>query len=93
VGESEMKFIAFWEYDPKDTAKVIEKFKKSKTGMKTLYEPHHIGGQTKGFTIFETDDIMVIADYSSYYVPELKMKIFPIMDSAKGVESWLKHHP
>jgi hypothetical protein len=52
-----MKFISFWEMKPEDAGKVIQKFsKREEVGLKTLYGPCHIGGQAKGFTIFEADD-------------------------------------
>lgn len=87
-----MKFIAFWEFDPKDAAKVIEKFKKSELGLKQLMDVHHIGGQNKGFTIFETDDEQDIIDYMCYYSPELDLKIYPIQDSMKAANTWLEYH-
>jgi Domain of unknown function (DUF3303) len=88
-----MKFIAFWEMKPEDAGKVILKFsKRQELGLKTLYGPCHIGGQAKGFTIFEADDPGVLTNYSSYYTPELTMVIYPIDDSKAVVESWLKHH-
>jgi hypothetical protein len=88
-----MKFIAFWEMKPEDAGKVIQKFsKREELGLKTLYGPCHIGGQAKGFTIFEADDPGVLTNYSSYYTPELTMVIYPIDDSKAVVESWLKHH-
>ena len=88
-----MRFIAFWEMKPEDAGKVIQKFsKREDLGLKTLYGPCHIGGQAKGFTIFEADDQSVLMNYSSYYTPELTMVIYPIDESKDVVEYWLKHH-
>ena len=82
-----MKFVAFWEYDPKDQSKVIEKFKKRRdTGFKVLYGPFGIGGQPKGCTIFETDKFEHIAEYTNHYSPELRIKVYPIEMSSKIVE-------
>jgi hypothetical protein len=89
---NEMKYIAFWKYCQKDTRKVIEKYKKSDLGLKQLFPPHHIGGQAKGFTLFETDDPMDLIKFMTYYSPEMSMKIYPITESAKSAEHWLKTH-
>ncbi len=88
-----MKYISYWEYCPEDSHKVIEKFKKrSDLKIKTLYGPCHVGLETKGFTIFETDSPEALADYASYYIPDLSMKIYPINDSSQMVSSWEKYH-
>ncbi len=88
-----MRYVSFWEYSAEDAAKVIEKFsKRSDLAIKTLYGPCHVGLETKGFTIFETDDPKTLADYATYYMPVLSMKIYPINDSSQMVESWLKYN-
>jgi hypothetical protein len=88
-----MKYISYWEYCPEDARKVIEKFKKrSDLKIKTLYGPCHVGLETKGFTIFEADSSEVLADYASYYIPVLSMKIYPINDSSQMVISWEKYN-
>ncbi len=96
-----MKYIAFWEMKPEDTPKVFAKFQKKikigdeklfGAGLKTLFGPYHIGFQTKGFTVMETDNPEELANYSSYYLPELQVKIYPIIDSKDMVASWLKYH-
>ncbi len=88
-----MKFISFWEMKPEDAGKVILKFsRRQELGLKTLYGPCHIGGQAKGFTIFEADDPAVLTDYTNFYTPELTMVIYPIHDSKEVAESWVKHH-
>jgi hypothetical protein len=86
---------------PEDSPKVIAKFKKRTepggenligAGLKTLFGPCHIGLETKGFTILETDNAVDLANFSSYYLPELTMKIYPINDSKEMVASWHKYH-
>jgi hypothetical protein len=88
-----MKYICYWEYCPEDVRKVIEKFKiRSDLKIKTIYGPCHVGLGTNGFTIFETDSSEYLADYASFYLPELTMKIFPINDSSQMVASWQKYN-
>ncbi len=96
-----MKYIAFWEMKPEDIPKVTEKFNKRMApggeklfgpGHKTVFGPYHIGGEPKGFTILETDNPEVLTNFSCYYLPELTMKIYPIVDSNQVVESYLKYH-
>jgi hypothetical protein len=65
---------------------------RSELKIKTLYGPCHVGLETRGFTIFEADGDEVLADYSSYYMPWLSMKIYPINDSSQMVKSWEKYH-
>jgi hypothetical protein len=96
-----VKYIAFWEMKPEDIPAVIAKFKKRNEsgsehlfghGLKTAYGPYHIGLETKGFTVLETDNPEELANYASYYLPELPMKIYPINDSNQMVLSYLKYH-
>jgi hypothetical protein len=82
-----MKFAAFWEYDPKDLDAIVEKFKaRTDPGYKILFGPFAIGGQSKGCTIFETDNPDHLTEYSVYYQPELRVKIYPIEMSVKAIE-------
>ncbi len=91
--EVAMKFIVFWEMKPEDIDKVIPKYRKrDELGVKTLYGPCHIGGQLKGFTIVEADDVGVLVNYSNYYAPDLTMTIYPIADSKDVVKSWTEYH-
>ncbi|MCX6656797.1 MAG: hypothetical protein NTY03_17010 [Candidatus Bathyarchaeota archaeon] len=85
---------------PEDIPKVIDKFKKRNEaelenlfghGLNTVFGPYHIGLETKGFTVLETDNPEELANYSSYYLPELPMKIYPINDSNQMVSSYIKY--
>lgn len=97
-GGEDTKFIGFWEYCLEDTDKVTEKFKKimeergkgtEKYG-KLLFGPYHIGGESKGFAIYETDDMTQLTNLAVYYTPVLKLKFMPIHESSKVVELYLK---
>jgi hypothetical protein len=87
----ELRFISFWEWDPKDTRAVIEKSMK-KSHMKVILEPHIIGGQHKGITVYETDSMDELTDFITYYSPELKMKIYPLTPTVDTSKKWLEHH-
>ncbi|MEM2841775.1 MAG: DUF3303 family protein [Thermoproteota archaeon] len=88
-----MKFIAFWEFNAEDTNKVIEKFKvqvaEAEKFPKTIFGPYNFIGETKGFTILETDDPDKLMNSAIYYDPELKFKFIPIIETTKGAELWL----
>ncbi len=95
-----MKYIAFWEMKPEDVDRVFAKFRKKievgteklfGPGLKTLFGPYHIGLETRGFTVLETDNPAELVNYSSYYLPELPMKILPIVDSTEMVSGWMKY--
>ncbi len=96
-----VKYLALWEMKPEDAPKVFKKFqKKIKTGtetlfgagLKTLFGPYHIGFETRGFTVLETENPAELANYSNYYLPELQTKIYPIIDSEDMLASWMKYH-
>lgn len=83
-----MRYIAFWELDMEDMAKVIKKMGNRKKRLRSILPPHGIGGQPKGFTIFETDDEQDLVDYIAHYSPELRIKIYPIWESSKTIAAW-----
>jgi hypothetical protein len=95
---SKLKFIGFWEYALEDTDKVLEKFMKmtaerekgSEKYPKLIFGPYHIGGESKGFTIFETDNIDQLTNTTIHYIPEMKWKFVPIHESSKTAELYLK---
>jgi hypothetical protein len=93
----------FWEYAREDTDKVIAKFQKFHEDIKknpnkhvkpitptySLGEPSETG-MMKGITIYESDSEEKLIDYTLSYYPELRIKIVPLMDSAKTAELYLK---
>jgi hypothetical protein len=81
-----MKYIAFWEYDKKDEARLFEKFKtRPETEVKRLFPPYALGGQTKGFSLVEEEDFERLEKFCHHYAPEMKFKIFPIIEVTKLV--------
>ena len=98
-----MKFIMFWEYSREDTDKVLQKFQKFHEDIKKNPEKHvkpitptyHLAepsetGMMKGITIYESDNEEKLIDYVASYYPEMRIKIVPLMDSAKTAEVYLK---
>ena len=71
-----------------DMAKVVEKMGTRKRKLKTLLPPHGIGGQPRGFTVFETDREQDLVDYVAHYAPELRIDIHPIWESSKTIAGW-----
>jgi hypothetical protein len=45
-----------------------------------------LGGEPKGFTIFESEDDEEIMRYVQHYSPEMSIRIVPIFESSKAVE-------
>jgi len=92
-----MRYVAFWEMDPNDMAKVIAKFSKRDSrpnigDFKTVFGPVSYGGGPKGFTVFETDNLDALVNYTNYYIPELKMTIYPCHDSSFTAQNWVKYY-
>lgn len=93
-----MKYIAFWEFNPEDFEKVIEKFMQiraerntgAKKYPKSLSAAFTMVGEPKGFQLFETDDPEQLVNLSLHYVPLVKFKFIPIIESTKGVEIYHK---
>jgi len=82
-----VKYIAFWEYDPKDEPALLEQYKVLPEGIENLrlFPPYWLGGQTKGFSLLETDDFEKIEELCHHYAPEMKFKIYPIIEVAKAL--------
>ena len=98
-GGERLKFIGFFEYDPKDADEVVERFRRATAERaagrhedfpKVVSGPYAIGGEPKGFTIYETDNIDAITKISVYYTPVLKMKFLPIHESTRVAELYLQ---
>ena len=82
-----MKYVAYWEYCLKDEKVLIEKFKKRPEQEITRITPaFHLGGQTKGFSIYEADDFKVIEKFLHHYAPELNFVVYPIMETTEVVK-------
>jgi muconolactone delta-isomerase len=89
-----MKFIGFWEYNLQDVDKVLEKFKKmtaerekgTEKYPKLIFGPYHMGGESKGFTLFETDDMDQLTNTTIHYMPEMKWRFVGIQESSKTAE-------
>ena len=82
-----MEYIVFWEYDKKDEANAFEKFKtRPEAEINRLFPPYALGGQTRGFSLVEDEDFERIEKFYHHYAPELKIKIFPIIEVTKLVE-------
>jgi Domain of unknown function (DUF3303) len=82
-----MKYVAFWEYCKKDERVLLEKFKKRPWHDITRVTPaFHLGGQTKGFSIFDADDFIPIENFLHHYSPELNFEVYPIIETTEIVK-------
>ena len=91
-----MKYICYYEYDPKDLDEVIDRFMKMiplrdtadyPTAISTTYG---LGGQDKGFTIYEVDNQQQLINHHIHYTPVLKLKWIPLMESTDFVTTYRK---
>jgi hypothetical protein len=82
-----MKYVAFWEYCKKDEPVLIEKFKKRPEHEITRVTPaFHLGGQTKGFSIYEADDFTTVEKFIHHYSPELNFVVYPILETTEVIK-------
>jgi hypothetical protein len=84
-----MRFMAVFEWDPKD----IEKIKKKRQQVpalrkkfpdkfpKSLDIASRLGGNTKSFSIYETDDEEQLLNFQEHWTPEVKIKWIPLIGS------------
>ena len=92
-----MKYICFWEFEPKDFDKMIEKYNQAieerekvpEKFPKILFGPYSIGGEWKGFTVYEATPEQM-TNLVLHYMPEEKLKFMPIFDGKKVIERYLK---
>lgn len=83
-----MKYVVFWEYDKKYEAAIIEKFnKRPEAEMKRLTPPYVLGGQTKGFSLYEEENFEQLEKFIHHYTPLLKTKIYPILELTTVVKN------
>lgn len=88
-----MKFIGFWEFDPKDFDKVLKKYLDQNSWPdfpETISEGYGLGGETEGFQLLETDNPEHLANLSLYYMPEMTYRFVPIFEVSKVVENYQK---
>ena len=87
-----MKFIGFWEFKPEDLDKILEKRKQlfaesekePERFAKIIFGGFCYVGETKGFTVFETDDPEKL--WNTCISPEVTYKFIPIVETSKAVE-------
>ena len=94
----EMKYIVFWEMCPEDFDKVIPKFqevmeereKGTDKFPKALSPNYSLGGQWKGFMLYEDATPEQLMNVVLHYQPLVKFKFIPILEAAKMIEIHLK---
>ena len=93
-----MKYIGFWEFCPENMDKAIEKnnqvVAERNTGSKkfgtVIFGPFGLGGEMKGFTVFEVDNYEQLINLSLHYVPYMTWKFVPLLETTKIIELWHK---
>ncbi len=96
-GKSEkMKYICYWEMDPKDLDKGIPLFQKMRELRgtpgypKELSPTYGFGGEMRGFTLYEVDDPQQIINHHVHYHPLLKLKWIPLVEATDFLATYLK---
>jgi len=97
-GGEEVKFICFWEFKPEDFDKLLEKRKQifaerekePERFAKIIFGGYAFVGETKGFTVYETDDVEKLLNDVLFMSPEVTYKFVPIVETSKVVELRLK---
>ena len=87
-----MQFVGFWHYDPKDMKEIKKIMGKCNSGLDFIYGPVNIGGQPKGFTVFETDDMDKITKYVTHYAPLVHFKVLPVEKAGKFFDKYMEKY-
>jgi hypothetical protein len=98
VVRKEVKFIGFWEFKLEDLDKLLEKRRQLIAEMekeperfaKVIFGGYCFAGETKGFTVYETDDVEKLWNHLVLLSPEMKGKFVPITETSKAIELFLK---
>ena len=91
-----MKYVCFFEYEAEDFDNIIPLFQKmaelrGKPGYpKGLSPTYGVGGETKGFTLYEVSDPQEIINHAVHYHPFLKLKWVPLVEGTDYVAAYLK---
>ena len=93
-----LKFIGFWEYKPEDFDKVLERWtqlrviREKAPGRfpKVIFGPFGMGGEHKGFSVYEVDNEDQMTNMAIHYHPVMTLKFVPILESARVAELYQK---
>jgi hypothetical protein len=93
-----VKFIGFWEFNLEDFDKVLEKRgqivaereKEPERFAKVIFGGYSYAGETKGFTVFETDDVEKLLSDVFIMGSLMTYEFVPITETSKTVELYLK---
>ncbi|MCK4483909.1 MAG: DUF3303 family protein [Candidatus Thorarchaeota archaeon] len=93
-----MKYIAIWEYDPKDLDAVQAKWKKLKEVRKkkpelfpkSLSKAYVMFDGTAGFQLYEADSADQISGMVAYYTPEVEFRFTPITELKEAAAAYEK---
>ncbi|MFQ6075371.1 MAG: hypothetical protein ACE5Z5_04450 [Candidatus Bathyarchaeia archaeon] len=93
-----MNYIGFFEFCPEDFGKVIEKFRQAMAERekepekfpKILFGPVSMGGEWKGFVLYENATPEQIMNVVIHYEPEMTYKFVPLLEATKLIELYLK---
>ena len=93
-----MKYIWFWEYNSEDMFEMFEKDgdialereKEPDKYPKTIFKPHWLGMENKGFTIYEADDPQQLVNMAAKFFPEKKSEFVPIFEKSMVKEAYIK---
>jgi len=92
-----MKYIGFWKVVSGDAMEVIEKFRKmtaergkgNERYAKMIFGPFQFTGESKGFTMFETDNPETLTNIADFYAPEIKWMFFSINDPTNAADFYM----
>ena len=93
-----MKYVCFWEFKPEDLDTIIEKYGKAMEDRektpdrlpKILFGPYSLGGEWKGFTVYEDATPEQMTNLALHYMPEEKMRFVPLFDAKETIELYKK---
>jgi len=88
-----MKYIAIWEYDPKDIDEIKVKWmkfgearkKKPELFPKSLSKAYAMFDGYQGFQLYEANSDLQLSGMVAYYTPELEFRFIPIAEATEAI--------
>ncbi|UCD44903.1 MAG: hypothetical protein JSV27_12480 [Candidatus Bathyarchaeota archaeon] len=93
-----MKYVGFWKFDSEALDVIVEKSVRSSRERDVFPEkypeiicgPFILDGESRGFTVYDVDDLEQLTNVTAHYGPEMTYEFKPIVETSKYAEFHLR---